>query len=137
MTAKYDLSINQGSNYNLWLQYLSDGNTAIDLSSYQAKMEIKRYRGDITPLIFASTNGLTYGYTYGYSTGGISGIGGISLNTNYDSSSLTGGIYIKFDANSTNSISYGKYFYDLNLTIGTTYSQRLLEGRVSVEAGVV
>jgi hypothetical protein len=136
MTAKYDLSINKDSNFNFWLQYLTDGNTAINLASYTAEMQIKRYRGADYPLLFVSTNGLTYGYTGGFTTG-IAGIGGISLNTKYDNSSLTGGINIKLDQNSTNSLSIGKYFYDLKLIIGTTYGQRLIEGRVSIEGDVV
>jgi hypothetical protein len=136
MTAKYDLSINKGSNFNLWIQYLTDGNTGIDLKPYNAELQIKRYLGASYPLLFASNIGLTYGYT-GESSSGIRGIGGISLNTNYNNTSLTGGINIKFDDDTTNSIPIGKYFYDLKLLIGTTYSQRLLEGRVSIEGGVV
>jgi len=136
MTAKYDLSINQGSNFDLWVQYLTDGNTAVNLSPYRAEMQIKRYRGADYPLVFATNNGITYGYTGGY-TGGIGGVGGITLNRNYDGSGLTGGIYITMDANTTDSMPYGKYFYDIKLLIGTTYSQRLLEGRVSVEGKVV
>jgi hypothetical protein len=136
MTAKYDLSINKGSNFQLWLQYLSDGNTAINLANYTGEMQIKRYRGEDYPLLFVSTRGLTYGYTGGFTTG-IAGIGGISLNTNYDATSLTGGINIKLDSNSTDSLYAGKYFYDLKLLIGTTYAQRLVEGRISVEGEVV
>jgi hypothetical protein len=136
MTAKYDLSINKGSNFDFWIQYLTDGNTGVNLSSYKAEMQIKRYRGGDYPLLFASTSGLTYGYTGGFTTG-IAGIGGISLNTKYDSTGLTGGIFIKLDPSSTEFLPYGKYFYDLNLIIGTTYSQRLVEGRVSIENGVV
>lgn len=136
MTAKYDLSINKDSNFNLWLQYLTDGDTAINLSPYNAQMQIKRYVGANYPVLFADTRGLTYGYTGGFTTG-IPGIGGISLNTNYDGSSLVGGININFDYNSTNSISPGKYFYDIKLLIGTTYSQRLLQGRIDVLGDVV
>ena len=136
MTAKYDLSINKGSNFNFWLQYLTDGNTGVNLSSYTGEMQIKRYRGEDYPLLFVSTRGLTYGYTGGFTTG-IAGIGGISLNTNYDATSLTGGINIKIDPNSTESLPFGKYFYDVKLNIGTTYSQRLLEGRVAIQDGVV
>ena len=136
MTAKYDLSINKGSNFQLWLQYLTDGNTAVNLTNYTGEMQIKRYRGEDYPLLFVSTRGLTYGYTGGFTTG-IAGIGGMSLNTNYDGSSLTGGINIKFDVNSTDSLYPGKYFYDLRLVIGTTYAQRLIEGRVSIEGDVV
>lgn len=136
MTAKYDLSIDQGSNFSLWVQYLTDGNTAVDLSPYTAEMQIKRYRGADYPLIFVDTNGLTYGYTGGYTTG-IAGIGNIDLNKNYDGTGLTGGIAIDIDADATEALPYGKYFYDLKLIIGTTYSQRLLQGRVSVDPKVV
>jgi len=135
MTAKYDLSINKGSNFDLWIQYLTDGNTAVDLSFYNAEMQIKRFRGADYPLVFISNNGLTYGYTGGYNTG-TAGLGGISLNRNYDNSSLTGGMNIKIDYGSTDFIPIGKYFYDLKLIIGNTYSQRLLEGRVSIEGDV-
>jgi len=136
MTAKYDLSINKGSNFNFWLQYLTDGNTAVNLAAYSAEMQIKKYRGADYPLLFVNTKGLTYGYTGGFTTG-IRGIGGISLNTNYDSTNITGGINVKMNPDSTESLPYGKYFYDLKLNIGTTYSQRLLEGRISVEEGVI
>jgi hypothetical protein len=136
MTAKYDLSINKGSNFSFWLQYLSDGNTAINLAPYTAEMQIKRYRGQEYPLLYISTNGLTYGYTGGFTTG-VAGIGDISLNTNYDGTGLTGGIQISLDYNSTDSLPIDKLFYDLKLNIGTTYSQRLLEGRISVQGEVV
>jgi len=136
MTAKYDLSINKGSNFDLWIQYLTEGNTGVNLTNYTAEMQIKRYRGADYPLLFVSTTGLTYGYTGGFTTGK-AGSGSISLNKKYDGTGLTGGIYITLDHNSTEALPYGKYFYDLDLTIGTTYSQRLVEGRVSIENGVV
>lgn len=135
MTAKYDLSINKHSDFNIWLQYLTDGNTGVDLTSYSAEMQIKRYRGADYPLLFATTNGLTYGYTGGLTTG-IGITGGIYLNKNFNNTNLNGGINIKFDYNATDSLPIGKYFYDLRLLIGTTYAQRLLEGRVTVEGDV-
>jgi hypothetical protein len=135
MTAKYDLSINKGSNFDLWLQYLTDGNTGVNLSPYTAEMQVKRFRGADYPVLFASTSGITYGYTGGYTTG-IAGVGGVYLNTNYNGSGITGGIKISIDYTSTDSIPIGKYFYDLKLVIGTTYSQRLVEGRITVEGDV-
>jgi hypothetical protein len=80
-------------------------------------------------------NGVTYGYTAGFTTG-YGGVGGILLNTNFDKTGLTGGILISFDADCTKNLPYGKYFYDVKLLIGTTYSQRLLEGRVLINEGV-
>jgi hypothetical protein len=136
MTAKYDLSINKGSNFNFWLQYLTDGNTGINLSGYKADFQIKRFRGAEYPLVYASLNGLTYGYTGGLTTG-IPGSGGVFLNTNYNDTAITGGISIKLDYASTDSVPIGKYFYDLKLMIGTTYAQKLLEGRLTIEGNVV
>lgn len=135
MTAKYDIEINKGSNFDMWLQYLTDGNTAVNLNSYDAEFQIRKFKGAPYPLIFATENGITYGYSVGLSSG-IAGIGGISLNTNYDGSGITGGIRISVDHVSTESLPFGKYFYDFKLIIGTTYSQKLLEGRVSVIDGV-
>jgi len=131
MTAKYDLSINQGSNLDLWIQYLTDGNTAVDLTSYSAQMQIRRAKEYEYPLLWLTESGITYGFTGGITTG-IAGIGGISLNTNYDGTSLTGGIYIKSDKLSTTSLPVGRHFYDLELTIGTTLSNRILEGKIDV-----
>ena len=136
MTAKYDLSINKGSNFEFWLQYLTDDDSAVNLAGYSAQMQFKKYKTADYPVLFASTTGLTYGYTGGFTTG-YSAIGGISLNVNYNSSPTNGGILVKLDPNSTDSLSIGKYFYDIKLSIGTTYSQKLLEGRVSVEDGFV
>lgn len=136
MTAKYDLSLNKNSNFDFWLQYLTDGNTAVNLSPYNAEMQIKKYRGTEVPVVFLTKSGLTYGFTGGI-TSGISGPGGISLNTNYDKTGLTGGININIGYAVTDSLTPGKYFYDLRLLIGTTYAQRLLEGRLDVQDGVV
>lgn len=133
MAAKYDIIIDKSSNFNFWLQYLSDGNTAINLAPYNAQMQIKRYRGENFPDIFLTNSGLTYGYTGGFTTG-IAGIGGISLNTNYDGTGLTGGIKISMDYITTDSLDpFSKYFYDLRLTIGTTYAEKIIEGRAIVE----
>jgi hypothetical protein len=132
MTAKYDFSIIKGSNYDLWVQYLTDGNTAVNLASYGANMTIKRYKDQDYSLLYTNIQGLTYGYT-GPNTNGLFGSGGVTLNRNYDGSALTGGIKITLGSVATNYFDYGKYFYDVNLTIGTTYNEKLLEGRITFE----
>jgi len=131
MAAKYDLSIYQGSNFDLWLQYLTDGNTAVDLSNYGARMQVRRAKESVYPLIFFTKTGLTYGYTAGY-TAGYSGVGGISLNINYDTTGITGGILITADPTTTSALPVGRHLYDVELTIGTTYSHKILEGRVDI-----
>lgn len=131
MAAQYDISIDQGSNFDFWVQYLTESNVGINLSNFSAEMQIKRYRGADYPLLFASTNGVTYGYTAGY-TSGISADGRIYLNQNYDNSSLDGGIRVTISPKATNNLTQGKYFYDLRILFGITQAQRLLEGRVIV-----
>jgi hypothetical protein len=80
------------------------------------------------------TMGLTYGYSSG-NTLGIAGTGDINLNTNYDGTGITGGISINIAANTTKELSSGSHFYDLNLMIGITYSQKLLEGKIFIQDG--
>jgi hypothetical protein len=131
MTAKYDLTANQGSNYNFFLEYINSSDQNVNLAGYSASMQIRRAKTSDYPLVFITGFGSTYGYTGGFTTG-YSGMGGISLNTNYTGASLTGGIYIKIDALSTGSLPIGKHFYDLELTIGTTFTNKLVEGRIEV-----
>ena len=133
MTAKYDLSINQGANFNIFVQYLDSSDNPVNLASYTAALQIRRAKETSYPILYATTNGVTVGFTGGSGvTGGVSGIGGISLNTNYDGSALTGGIYIKVGPSSTAYFPVGRHLYDLDLIIGTTYTNRLLEGRADV-----
>lgn len=136
MTPKYDIQINKGSNFDFWLQYLTDNDIPINLIGYSPEFQINRFKGNDVPLLFATKNGVTYGYTAGF-FGGTAGIGGISANTNYDNTVSIGGIKISFSSSTTEFLPTGKFFYDIKLNIGTTYSQRLLEGRVTVDSGVV
>ena len=136
MTAKYDLNINRGANYNLFLQYLGTADNAINLSGYSASMQIKRYKDQDYPLVILNTRGITYGYTGGFTTG-YSDIGGISLNTNYNGSTgFTGGILIRMGASTTSSFPTGRLLYDVEITLGTTYTNRLLEGRIDISGDV-
>jgi hypothetical protein len=134
MTAKYDLTINKGSNFEFWLQYQREDNTPVDMTGYTAKMVVKRFKGQEYPIFFMDTMGLTYGYNSG-NTLGIAGTGDINLNTNYDGTGITGGISINIAANTTKELSSGSHFYDLNLMIGITYSQKLLEGKIFIQDG--
>ena len=134
MTAKYDLTINKGSNFQFWLQYQQEDNTPVDMTGYTAKMVVKRFKGQEYPIFFMDTIGLTYGYSSG-NTLGIAGAGFINLNTNYDGTGITGGIFINIAPNTTKQLSSGSHFYDLNLMIGIDYSQKLLEGKIFIQDG--
>ncbi len=138
MTAKYDLTLNKGSSYDLWLQYLSDGNTGINLSGYDAQFQIKKYRGDSNTILFVSETGVRYGCTGDITTTGIAGDGQISMNKNYDGTGLTGGMYVKVDATTTSKLPDGNWFYDVQLTStsGVNSVNRILEGKIRISPGV-
>ena len=131
MAAKYDLSIHRGTNFNLFMQYLGTADNGITLSGYKASMQMKRYKDAELPLLFVTGSGVTAGYTAGF-TSGYTGIGGISLDKNYDGTALTGGIYIRIGHETTSRLPVGRLLYDLELSIGTTYVNKILEGRVDV-----
>jgi hypothetical protein len=134
MAAQYDLNIDQGSNFDFWFQYLTENNIGINLSGYGAEMRVKRYASSTNPEILVNLYGLTYGCTAGPATG-FTAIGQIILNTNYNNTSIDGGIKISIGPKATGYLTEGKYFYDIKLTAGTgiTFTQKLLEGRVTVE----
>ena len=138
MTAQYDLTLNKGSSYDLWLQYLSDGNTGIDLSNYDAQFEIKKYRGDSNTILFVGETGVRYGCTGDINTTGYNGNGQISMNKNYDGTGLTGGMYIKVDASTTGNLPAGNWFYDVRLTttLADASTNRILEGKIRITPGV-
>ena len=138
MTAKYDLTLNKGSSYDLWVQYLSDGNTGIDLKPYDPVFEIKKYRGATEVILFVDETGVKYVCTGDIETTGYECVGQININKNYTGTGLTGGIYIVVDANTTAQLPEGNWFYDLQLVYNTglTYSNRILEGKIRVAPGV-
>ena len=135
MTAKYDLIINKGSNFEFWLQYQREDSTPVDMTGYTAKFEAKRYKGQSYPLLSVDTRGVTFGRSDGF-TLGFSGVGGISLNTNYNTTGITGGVFVKIAASTTKELSIGNHFYDLNIMISPNYSQKLLEGKLFIQDGV-
>ena len=133
MTARYDITANQGETLNLHLLYTDTNDSAIDLSSYVAEMKVKRtFLSDTNLLHFFSgtTLGLSAGVTG--STGGITG--GVFLNRNAgNSGSQTGGILLIAGATATSYVPSGKHLYDLELRYTPTGEvTRLIEGRFDV-----
>lgn len=133
MAAQYDISIDQGSNFDFWFQYLDEDNNGVTLAGYNAQLRIKKYKEAPYSDILVDIYGLTYGYT-GQSSPGISGYGQIYLDKNYNNTTINGGIKISIGPKVTESLREGKYFYDFRIFAanGITLSQKLVEGRVTV-----
>jgi hypothetical protein len=133
MSARYDITANQGETLNLHVLYTDVNDTPIDLSSYLVEMKVKRtFLGDtsILHLYSGTAIGITAGITG--STGGITG--GIILNRNANNSgSETGGILIIAGATASSYLPSGRHAYDIELKHTPTGSvTRLMEGRFDV-----
>ena len=140
MSAQYDLTLNRNENFTLYLEYLSENGTPIDLVGntasdpiYYAKMMIKPYRKDTQAIVLFKSD--PYEILCGITTAGISG--GIKLNRNLeDTSGYTGGMFITTNPLVTMTIPVGKAFYDIFL-VGRTggikgISTKLIEGSINV-----
>ena len=127
MTARHDITSNQGETLNFHIYYTDSGDDGIDLSSYSAEMKVKRtFLGDSSLLYLTQGGGITAGLTG--STGGITG--GIFLNIDATGGSQTGGIRIVAGSTATSYIPDGRHHYDLEIKYSPTgETTRIVEGR--------
>jgi hypothetical protein len=112
--AKQQLIIEQGATYNQTIKYLNpDGVTPIDLAGVTAKMQIRPTAESTTLIIELSTSN-----------------GRITITP------ATGKIDFYISDEDTNSLTAGKYVYDLELYLLDQTTVRLMEGKVSIHAAV-
>lgn len=139
-SGNYDIFVEQGTSFTLYMNYKNTGGSSINLTGYTAEMQVRRST-EATKKILQVTN---YGVTGGGSTGewtqgntfsGAFGTGGISVNSGTGPGVLTGGIYINVDATTTANIPVGNHAYDLQLVQGATVD-RILQGRFVVDREV-
>ena len=151
MASEVDIIVDSGTSFSYHLQWtdsMVSGNPGVDLTTYTAKMDIRRSTIADKKLLSlhgstlnndgtSSNSGLTKGgptgeYVEGATFSGIPAVGGIFLNTtSTGGTGMNGGIRIEIDATSTGYLPSGRHFYDLELTSGTAVS-RILQGRVEV-----
>ena len=133
--SNYDIKIFKGNTYKLDFSYTTSANTGIDLSEYEAKMQIKRSPYD---------DGLLAELTENYPTGSFGrGLGGDFLTgmgtTGYtggiilDYLGVTGDVHIHIDSETTFAIPVGKHSYDLQLKNNTDGNKKtILRGRLEI-----
>jgi len=118
--GKYSFAIEQGSTVDFEIAYKDSAGEPIDLTDYQARMQIRPSKGSETVYITLSSSLAADG------TGlHMSGSGDVNPPT-----SGTIGIYI--DAASSSAFTFNEAVYDLEIVTGSTYPvvTRLLEGSV-------
>ena len=141
--ASYNIKAEQGSSWNLYLEYQTSGGTAIDLASYSARMQVRpsATSSNIVLNFTGSTasSSLTGGGSTGYyvsGTTGVSGTGGITLNASTAGVvGTTGGIYLSADAVAMSNTLSGEHRYDVELVNGTTVT-RLVEGEFKIQSEI-
>ena len=140
MAATYTITHDKGTTFKLYAVYKSSTGGAIDLSGQTASMQIRRSPDDTSIVLFATNTSVTGGGSTGEFTSGsgISGVGGITLNsdpTGANTGVTTGGIFVRFDATTSANLPTGRLFYDLELNDGGEIS-RLIEGRFEARANI-
>jgi len=121
--GKYSFIIEQGATTNLNVQWTNNSGSAVDLTGYQARMQIR-------PGIEASD-------VYISLSSSLSPDGtGLNLNGSDGETSLTSGsIGIYISAYSSSLLSFTEAYYDLEMVNGREVT-RLLEGKVRLSKNV-
>tara|TARA_R100001163_G_C5068182_1_gene208096 strand:- start:1271 stop:1678 length:408 start_codon:yes stop_codon:yes gene_type:complete len=126
MSAQHDIKANQGSSLLVHFQYLDEDGNPIDISGWNAEMQVRRSVGSDSKLLHLTPNGVTSGgtgATFGFT-------GGIRLSSNMGGTgSLDGGILVIAGATATGFIPEGIHQYDLELKDPSGSVTRLVEGR--------
>jgi hypothetical protein len=124
--GRYNFTIEQGATVDFEIAYKDSNENPIDLTDYQARMQLRPTRESDTIYITLSSSLATDG------TGlNLSGSDGLNPPT-----SGTIGIYIS--ANSSSMLNFSRAYYDLEIVTGSTYPvvTRLIEGVVNLSDNV-
>jgi hypothetical protein len=131
MSANYDIIAQQGSDFTLYLQYLNENDTPVDLTNCSVRMQVRRsyeldtILGDFSSSPFGATVGLTGSH------------GGITLNCSINGvTGFTGGILLFVDGTGMSDMPIGRFVYDMKLT-NSQKATRLIEGRFDTGPGSV
>jgi len=121
--GKYSFIIEQGATTNFQINWNDETGSAVDLSGYHARMQIR-------PQVEASTTILSLSSSLKLDGTGIN-LSGSNGTTPVQSGSI--GVYIS--AYSSSLLDFGEAFYDLELVRGNEVT-RLLEGKVKLSKNV-
>lgn len=128
--GKYNFTIEQGATVDFAVNYKDSDSNPVDLSGYQARMQLRPEKGSSTTYLTLSSS-LDNTYT-GLN---LSGSGGSNASTPLSSGSI--GVYIS--AVTSSLLNFETAFYDLELATGsgnTVTVTRILEGTVTLNREV-
>ena len=121
--GKYNLLIEQGATFQLELQYKDSNNTAIDLTSYSGRMQIRPSIGSTTAYLCLSSSLNADGTGLNFS------------GSNGSTPPTSGSIGIYISAISSSLLTFDQAVYDLEIASGS-FVARLLQGNVQLNKEV-
>ena len=120
--GKYSFIIEQGATTDFEIQYKDSSNSAVDLTGYQARMQIRSDYGGTQ--IIALSSSLKEDGT------------GLNLSGSNGTTALSSGsIGIFISAASSSTFTFNEALYDLELVSGSVVT-RLIEGKVKLSKNV-
>ena len=129
--GKYNIKAEQGVDFTLTMHYEDGNGSAIDLTTYSAKMHVRKSLDDTSTLLKLTSAG-----TDGEDT---DSDGHIQLDGGTDASNTTdnvGKIVITIGDGVMSTVPAGKHVYDLEIIDSSGTKTRLLEGRFEVSREV-
>ena len=121
--GKYSFVVEQGSTFELELQYKDSNNNPINLSDYQGRMQFR-------PSVDSTTIVASFSSTLSPDGTGINFSG-----SNGTTPPTSGSIGIYISATSSSAFTFSEVVYDLEITSGS-YVVRLLEGKARLSREV-
>ena len=122
MSAKHDITANQGETLNFHILYTSNSGDGVDLTNYTAEMKVKRSTKGTQLLHLTSLSS-------GQGTGITAGVTGASYG-------MTGGILVIAGATAMSFVPDGRHLYDLELKTPQGSKVRLIEGRFESDSEI-
>lgn len=121
--GRYDIVLEQGATFDLPINYSTPSGEAVDLSGYTAQMQVREAPHTELLLEFSSN---------------LSSNGFIFMNGSSEDreDSANGNLRVYMTAANTSAVPALRGRYDLELSDGTGYTVRLLEGLFEVEAEI-
>ena len=136
----YNIIIDQGSTYKLYMKYTGTDGNAINLTGFTANFQIKTNAASKKILLNIINENLYVGSdVYGYDpdiNAPIKDNGGIYLNVDKNGNSgITGGLLINISAEATQKLISGNHYYELKITNTSGELKKLLLGDIQMKSG--
>jgi hypothetical protein len=124
-SGRYSFTIEQGSTLNFELQYKNSSGSAIDLSGYSGKMQIKSNYADNSPTIYLTLSSSLQPDGTGLNFSGSNG----------STPTASGSIGVFISAATSSLLTFDTALYDLEIASGSIVT-RILEGQVKLSKEV-